>query len=209
MQAAMAPREARPIEYALHICERRMQTDPQLPEYLRADCSRCSALCCVAPSFDKAQGFGFDKAAHTRCALLGDDFACSIHGDLIARGFAGCASFDCYGAGQRVTQQMFGDVSWRVDRKIAKRIFEAYSRMRTLHELLAMLFVVKSRTSNPNIAAEVRNRTRKVERVCRLDSAEFDRVEVGEIRLEVMMFLRSINALTSKEPKASRVTSHR
>jgi small conductance mechanosensitive channel len=36
----------------------------------KADCVSCSALCCVAPSFDIDQGFGYDKPAHTSEDLM-------------------------------------------------------------------------------------------------------------------------------------------
>jgi len=104
----------------------------------RADCARCSGLCCVAPSFEAQQGFGFSKPAHIPCSYLEADFRCRIHPQLTERGFPACSAFDCYGAGQRVTR-LFGAQSWRDSAAAATRLFQAYSQYRGLHELLAML----------------------------------------------------------------------
>jgi len=108
-----------------------------LPAFLRPDCARCVALCCVAPAFDAEQGFGYDKPAREPCRHLHSDNRCGIHPALVAQGFSGCASFDCFGAGQRATAR-FADGDWRASSGQANRMFEVYSRLRTLHELLAM-----------------------------------------------------------------------
>ena len=69
---------------------------------------RCAALCCVAPAFAASADFALDKPAGTPCPKLGGDLGCGIHADLRERGFAGCAVFDCFGAGQQVVQDTFG-----------------------------------------------------------------------------------------------------
>jgi hypothetical protein len=86
---------------------------PKLPASLRADCSRCAGLCCVVPAFYSVQGFAFDKPAYSACKYLTLENRCAIHTGLAARGFSGCVAFDCYGAGQRVTQELFNGMSWR------------------------------------------------------------------------------------------------
>src|SRR5579863_8626684 len=105
---------------------------------LRADCARCCGLCCAAPAFMAVQGFGFDKPAHTACRHLGADHRCVIHAELGMRGFPACSAFDCYGAGQRVTQ-LFAGKSWRSSPETAARMFTLYARFRALHELMALL----------------------------------------------------------------------
>ena len=113
-----------------------------LPAHLKADCSACAALCCVIPPFDEVQGFGFDKPAETPCHHLCSDFRCGIHDGLIERGFAGCAAFDCLGAGQRLTAlavERFGSADWRERPEVARWLFAAYPRMRQAQEWLARL----------------------------------------------------------------------
>jgi len=103
---------------------------------LRADCERCVGLCCVAPAFSASADFAIDKRAGHACPNLQPDFRCSVHTDLRRKGFPGCAAYDCFGAGQHVTQVTFGGQDWRRTPSIAPRMFEVFTLMRQLHELL-------------------------------------------------------------------------
>ncbi|WP_448613704.1 pentapeptide repeat-containing protein [Modestobacter sp. URMC 112] len=105
--------------------------------HLRADCSRCVGLCCVAPAFAASADFAVDKPAGQPCRHLQGDDRCGIHADLRDRGFPGCTVFDCFGAGQQVTQGTFGGArSWRDDPATAEAMSAAFGVMRQLHELL-------------------------------------------------------------------------
>jgi hypothetical protein len=106
-----------------------------MPE-LRADCSRCAGLCCVAPGFSASADFAVDKPPGVPCRHLGDDFRCGIHASLRDRGFPGCTAFDCLGAGQRVVQETFGGRTWRDSAAVAERMFAAFGVVLRLHELL-------------------------------------------------------------------------
>lgn len=106
---------------------------------LRSDCERCAGLCCVAPAFAAGGDFGIDKDAHVPCPHLRDDFRCRIHDHLRESGFPGCVVFECYGAGQTVTQSTFGGRDWRTSPEIAHDMFEVFRVMRPLHEQLMYL----------------------------------------------------------------------
>ncbi|WP_433236253.1 pentapeptide repeat-containing protein [Streptosporangium sp. CA-135522] len=103
---------------------------------LRADCERCFALCCVVPTFSASTDFAIDKAAGQPCPNLREDFRCGIHQRLRPQGFAGCTVYDCFGAGQKVSQVTFGGQDWRRAPRTAKQMFEVFPIMRHLHELL-------------------------------------------------------------------------
>jgi uncharacterized protein YjbI with pentapeptide repeats len=105
---------------------------------LRADCSRCFGLCCVAPGFTKSAEFAFTKPAGQPCRHLQDNCRCAIHATLRPKGFAGCAVYDCFGAGQRVSVEILGGSSWR-GKSAAADAFAAFGTMRQLHELLWLL----------------------------------------------------------------------
>jgi uncharacterized protein YjbI with pentapeptide repeats len=109
-----------------------------LPRHLelRADCSRCFALCCVAPTFSASADFAIDKPAGQPCPNLQPDSRCGIHGTLRQRGFPGCTVYDCFGAGQRVAQRTFGGQDWRDAPHLAGQMFAVLGIMRQLHELL-------------------------------------------------------------------------
>jgi len=103
---------------------------------LRADCANCFGLCCVAPAFSVSADFAINKAAGQACPNLQPDFRCAIHADLRRRGFAGCAAYDCFGAGQKVSQITFGGQDWRRNPGTAQQMFAVLPIMRQLHELL-------------------------------------------------------------------------
>jgi hypothetical protein len=72
---------------------------------LEADCASCAGLCCVVPAFVKSSDFAITKPAGRACPHLSDQFLCGIHEKLDENGFHGCVVFDCFGAGQRITQE--------------------------------------------------------------------------------------------------------
>jgi uncharacterized protein YjbI with pentapeptide repeats len=103
---------------------------------LRPDCERCAGLCCVAPALSVSADFAIDKEAGQACPNLRADFRCDIHSILRKEGFPGCSSYDCFGAGQVITQVTLGGRNWRESPQIASRSFAAFMTMRQIHELL-------------------------------------------------------------------------
>lgn len=103
---------------------------------LGADCSNCFGLCCVALAFVKSSDFPRDKPAGEPCDNLDEHDACRIHPQLRDQGFKGCTVFDCFGAGQKVSQHTFSGRSWREDPQVRDEMFAAFPRVRRLHELL-------------------------------------------------------------------------
>ena len=71
---------------------------------LTADCTRCVGLCCVVLPFSRSADFAFDKPAGTPCRHLAADARCGIHDRLRESGMRGCVAYDCFGAGQSVTE---------------------------------------------------------------------------------------------------------
>ena len=105
------------------------------PIDLRADCPSCAGLCCVAPAFAASADFAIDKDPGEACPNLELDFRCGIHAGLRDAGFPGCVAYDCFGAGQQVTQVTFEGRTWRTAPDEAATMFDAFAVMRALHEL--------------------------------------------------------------------------
>jgi hypothetical protein len=106
---------------------------------LSPDCTRCAALCCVTPAFDRSPEFAFDKPAGVACRNLDSKNRCRIHDRLEKEGFLGCVLFDCFGAGQRVTQELFAGRSWRDEPDLLPEMSLCFSVLRRVHELMALL----------------------------------------------------------------------
>jgi hypothetical protein len=116
-----------------------MGTSHGLAPDLDADCSRCFGLCCVALPFSRSADFPVDKAGGEPCRNLLPDHRCGIHDRLLQGGWRGCVTFDCFGAGQQVSQVTFGGVSWREAPGTAPTMYAVLPVMRQLHEMLAHL----------------------------------------------------------------------
>ena len=119
---------------------------------LRADCGSCFALCCVALAFEKSADFPERKAAGDPCRNLQSDFRCGTHTTLRANGWNGCTVYDCFGAGQKVSQHSFGGTSWRDAPSTQREMFALLPVMRQLHELLWYLSDGLGRTSPGRVA---------------------------------------------------------
>ena len=129
-------------------------TSPDLE--LTADCSRCFALCCVLLPYRRDAGFGADKPGGVPCHHLQADDRCGIHADLRGRGWSGCAVFDCFGAGQHVSQVTYGGTSWR-DHDDLGEMAAVLSVVRRVHEMLAHLREAGLRSPEP-AAEDMRRR---------------------------------------------------
>ncbi|YCI75938.1 pentapeptide repeat-containing protein [Bacillus sp. R1-10] len=108
-------------------------------DQLRADCENCFGLCCVALPYAKSADFAFDKDGGTPCSNLQSDYRCGIHENLRAKGYKGCTVYECFGAGQKVSQLTYDGNDWRNNPASAKEMFEVFPIMQQLHEMLCYL----------------------------------------------------------------------
>lgn len=106
---------------------------------LQADCEQCFGLCCVALPYAKSADFPIDKESGVPCSHLQTDYRCDIHSNLRGKQFKGCTVFECFGAGQKVSQQTYANVTWQNNPSIAKEMFQVFPIMHQLHEMLAYL----------------------------------------------------------------------
>jgi hypothetical protein len=111
---------------------------PDLPALLD-DCGNCAGLCCIAYPFDDPDYFATDKDTDDVCENLDCGFGCGIHAQLIDRGFPGCVSYSCAGAGQRVTQVIFKGQTWRDQPELLEQMTYALRVLRPIHEALMLL----------------------------------------------------------------------
>lgn len=107
---------------------------------LNADCKNCFGLCCVALSFAASSDFAFDKQEGTPCRNLQADYRCGIHKNLRLNGFQGCTVYECFGAGQKVSQITYNGDDWRKSSATAKEMFAVFPIVQQLHEMLYYLY---------------------------------------------------------------------
>jgi len=163
---------------------------------LAADCTNCFALCCVGLAFTASQDFALDKSAGTPCPNLAADDRCSIHTGLRGRGFQGCTFYDCFGAGQKLSQETFGGISWRVAPHTAPQMFAALPVMRQLHEMLWYLAEAETLASASALRTEISWSAEETQRLTRLSVEELLALDVAAHRAGVSELLSEVSALT-------------
>jgi len=108
-------------------------------EEMKANCSNCFALCCTALNIIASSDFRMNKAAGVPCVNLQENFGCSIHPSLREKGFKGCTVYDCLGAGQYVSQQIFKGQDWRNYPENASAMYQVFPIVEQLFEIKAFL----------------------------------------------------------------------
>ncbi|MDA0564797.1 pentapeptide repeat-containing protein [Streptomonospora sp. S1-112] len=152
---------------------------------MRGDCANCFGLCCTALPFAASADFAADKPAGQPCGNLQADFRCGIHARLRERGYSGCTVFDCFGAGQRVSQETFGGRSWRADPGSAQPMFAAFPVVQRLHELLWYLTEALSLPEAESLHPQVRAELARIDGLAGGTPEELARVDLAAERAQV------------------------
>jgi uncharacterized protein YjbI with pentapeptide repeats len=160
---------------------------------LRANCADCFALCCTAFGFQRSADFPIDKPAGTPCSNLTDDFSCSIHDSLRPRGFRGCTVFDCFGAGQYVSQTLFGGTSWKERPDTSADMFGTFAVVRQLHEMLWYLVEAAELTTMSDLSEPVNRLRSDILRALGGDASSILAADVESIRAEVRRTLIEVS----------------
>lgn len=166
-----------------------------MPETLRGDCAKCFGLCCVALPFAKSADFAANKSSGEPCRNLQEDFRCGIHTRLRPSGFSGCTVYDCFGAGQKVSQVTFHGVSWREAPETSRQMYEVFPVMRQLHELLRYLTEALALPAARPVHAELRRSLARVERLTEGSADALEKLDVAAVRGEVNPLLLKTSAL--------------
>ncbi len=169
------------------------------PGALRADCSRCVGLCCVVPAFSASSEFAIDKPAGHACPNLRSDSRCAIHADLRRRGFPGCTVYDCFGAGQQVTQATFDGADWRGDAATAAGMASAFPVVRALYELMWYLTDLLARDAAAALHPAGEAALAEHRRLAASPAPALAALDLGAVRDAVDPLLRHASALVRAE----------
>ena len=180
-------------------------------EALQADCTNCFGLCCIALAFEKSADFAIDKDAGEPCENLQDDFRCGIHSRLRESGFKGCTVYECFGAGQKISQVSFDGRSWRQEPETRDLMFAILPVMRQLHELLWYLNEAMEMSEAHPIHDELVRAFDETEQITQQSPAEIRSVDIASHRERANAMLSRVSelvrtvALPNEEaPKRSR-----
>ncbi|MEU4262820.1 pentapeptide repeat-containing protein [Streptomyces sp. NPDC025273] len=179
------------------------------PASLRADCANCFGLCCVALTLTASADFAIDKDAGDPCRNLQDDFRCGIHTRLRPEGFSGCTVYDCFGAGQKVSQETYGGRDWRRAPGTAQQMFQVFPVMRQLHELLRYLTEALALPAAEPLHTDLRSARDTTERLTRGTAEDLAALDVSEHRDRVAALLGRTSELVRATVPRRRKRGHR
>lgn len=160
---------------------------------LQADCTRCCGLCCIALYFSKADGFPVDKEAGNPCPNLQSDFSCGVHADLKRLGMKGCMAYDCFGAGQRVTQFTYGGITWKQAPEIAEQMFRVFLVVEQLNEMLWYLRGVADYDVDGNLHHHLQSILQVTDQLTFLDANSLMELDVAAHRASVNALFQQIS----------------
>lgn len=162
---------------------------------LRAECENCFGLCCVALPYAKSADFAFDKDGGIPCRNLQTDYRCGIHKNLRGKGFKGCTVYECFGAGQKVSQITYGGEDWRDSPERAKEMFEVFPIMQQLHEMLNYLYEALQIKETTPIYNELKASIQNIEHLTQLPATEIKHIKVSDHRAKVNKLLLQVSKL--------------
>jgi uncharacterized protein YjbI with pentapeptide repeats len=180
-----------------------MADRPRTRVSLVPDCGRCFGLCCAALPFTASADFPVDKPAGQPCSHLRSDFGCGIHARLRETGWKGCTVFECFGAGQQVSQVTFGGVSWRDAPETASQMYAVLPVMRQLHEMLALLGEALAISPAAGGRAELTTVLDQVEQLTGATAEVLLRVDLAVLRQRVGPLLQQTSAALRADARSS------
>lgn len=161
----------------------------------RADCEKCFGLCCVALPYAKSADFAFDKESGTPCPNLQSDFRCGIHSHLRKKGFPGCTVYECFGAGQKVSEFTYKGQDWREHPRLAREMFDVFPIMQQLYEMLCYLHEALHLEETKSIHGELQTALEETEALTNLSGKSILNLDVPAQRARVNELLLSTSEL--------------
>ncbi|MCP1144751.1 pentapeptide repeat-containing protein [Lysinibacillus endophyticus] len=167
----------------------------------KADCENCFGLCCVALPYAKSADFAVDKDGGTPCKNLDEHFRCRIHSDLRNKGFKGCTVYECFGAGQQVSQNTFNGQDWRKHPQIAEEMFNVFPKMQQLFEMLYYLQEGLNLEITQPLHNEILKVKGEVEALTELSPNSVLELDIPQHRMKVSIVLEKISSIVRGNEK--------
>lgn len=157
---------------------------------LVSNCSRCSGLCCIALYCFKSDGFPQNKPIGKPCINLMSDFKCRIHHDLESMGMKGCIGYDCFGAGQYLTQEVYGGLSWQTQSERIKEICDLFIVVYRIFQLRFFLYESKKLISSETLLPTINQLLEENEAISKLSIKEMLQYPIDSYQDRVNQILK-------------------
>ncbi|TSB48618.1 pentapeptide repeat-containing protein [Alkalicoccobacillus porphyridii] len=171
----------------------------QINNTLLSDCSQCFGLCCVALPYARSADFPVDKAAGTACQNLQANYQCRIHTALQEHGYKGCTVYECFGAGQKVSQFTYEGVSWRDQPETAEEMFAVFPIMQQLHEILYYLDEALLRKEAKSLHQELQQAYEEIKGCTLLPPSALLKLDVSSLRSDISVLLRLVGEFVGQK----------
>lgn len=160
---------------------------------LKVECSQCSGLCCTALFFSKIDGFPENKIAGKPCSKLQNNYMCKIHNELDKRNMKGCIGYDCFGAGQHVTQFIYKGETWRTSQSKAEEIFNVFTIIFQLYQIRYFLEESRIIISAKKLRSEIENLINENEEFCNSTPESVLDIDIENYRNKVNSTLKRVS----------------
>ncbi|MGF9905846.1 pentapeptide repeat-containing protein [Brevibacillus porteri] len=177
-------------------------TDNKSRGHLQGDCESCFGLCCVALPFAASSDFAINKDAGKPCSNLQADFRCGVHTKLRKIGFRGCTVYDCFGAGQKVSQVTYSGQDWRKEPGSAKQMYEVFPIMWQLHELLWYITDTLTKQAAESLHPVLKEALEETQRLTDHSPEEILKLDIALHRAKVNELLLQTSELVRKDAVA-------
>lgn len=185
----------------------REMTSQLINNYLMADCESCFGLCCVALPYAKSADFPVDKESGSPCRNLQEDFRCGIHKQLRNKGYKGCTVYECFGAGQKVSQITYNGLDWRKQPDKAKEMYDVFPIMQQLHEMLCYLKEAQALKEAIPLHLKLQNIYVKIEQLTYLEAADILTLDIPAYRAVVNELLLQTSELVRSKVRSRKKTN--
>ncbi len=112
--------------------------------------------------------------------------------------------YDCFGAGQQVSQHTFGGRSWREDTALAGRMFEVFPVVRALHELLWYLTEAVGLPAAEPVRARLQSMLHTTEALADGSAEELAQLDIDRHRGQVNEVLLAASDLVRAQAKGKK-----
>ncbi|CAM3715977.1 pentapeptide repeat-containing protein [Mesobacillus thioparans] len=182
-------------------------TNQMIKNNLTADCESCFGLCCVALPYAKSADFPVDKDIGSPCRNLQEDFRCGIHKQLRKKGYKGCTVYECFGAGQKVSQITYNGLDWRKQPDKAKEMFDVFPIMQQLHEMLCYLKEAQTLEEAIPLQLKLQDIYVKIEQLTYLEAADILTLDIPAYRVVVNELLLQTSELVRSNVRSTKKTN--
>ncbi|MGG0717202.1 pentapeptide repeat-containing protein [Robertmurraya massiliosenegalensis] len=166
---------------------------------LTSDCHQCFGLCCVALPYANSADFPINKDGGVPCRHLSTDHRCNIHNKLKNKGFNGCVAYECFGAGQYVSQKMYDRQDWRNNPELSNEMFAVFPLIQQLHEMLWYLDRALCLKEVESLYSELQNMYDETVELTRKSPEEIFQLDMQLHRSKVNQLLVEVSEIYRKQ----------